>query len=81
MASEFAEKVRSLSIIGGGRTRDTRVREGRVHPETGVPYKITETDAGRTIEHATRDDRVDVVVTPQSVTVTRAQLKEQADGR
>jgi hypothetical protein len=81
MASEFAEKVRSLSFIGGGRTRDTRIREGRAHPETGVPYKITETDAGRTIEHATKDDRVDVVVTPQSVVVTRADLKEAADGR
>lgn len=78
--SEFADKVRSLSIIGGGRTRDTRVREGKAHPETGVPYKVTETDAGRTIEHATRDDRVDVVVTPASVVVTRDRRKEMPDG-
>jgi len=81
VSSEFADKVRSLGFLSGGRTRDTRIREGRAHPETGVPYKVTETDAGRTIEHATKDDRVDAVVTPQTLTVTRADLKEQADAR
>lgn len=79
--SEFADKVRSLGYLSRGRTRDTRVREGRAHPETGVPYKVTETDAGRTIEHATKDDRVDAVVTPTTVTVTRAELKGQANAR
>jgi hypothetical protein len=79
--SEFAEKVRSLSFIGGGRTRDTRIREGRAHPETGVPFKVTETEAGRTVEHATKDDRVDAFITPESVVVTRADLKGQTDGR
>lgn len=73
--SEFAEKVRSLGFLSRGRTRDTRVREGRHHPDTGVPYKITETDAGRIVEHATRDDRVDAVATPTSLTVTRADLR------
>jgi hypothetical protein len=77
--SEFADKVRSLGYLSGGRTRNTRIREGRHHPETGVAYKVTETDAGRTIEHNTKDDRVDVVVTPQTVVVTRDQLKGQAD--
>lgn len=79
--SEFADKVRSLGVLSGGRTRDTRIREGRSHPATGVPYKTTITEAGRVTEHATRDDRVDAVVTPTTVTVTRAQIREQADGR
>jgi hypothetical protein len=78
--SEFADKVRTLGVLSGGRTR-TRVVEGRQHPQTGVPFKTTITDAGRVTEHATRDDRVDAVATPMTVTVTRAQIKEQADGR
>ena len=77
--SEFADKVRSLGFISGGRTR-TQVVEGRTHPETGVPFKTTITEAGRVTEHATRDDRVDAVATPMTVTVTRAQLKEGTDG-
>lgn len=81
MASEFAEKVRSLGVLSGGRTRSARVVEGRAHPETGVPYKTTITEAGRTTEHATRNDRVDAVATPQSITVSRAQIREQADGQ
>jgi hypothetical protein len=70
--SEFAEKVRSLSITKGGRPRDTRVREGREHPETGVAYKTTITEVGRTTEHNTRDDRVDVLVTPRTVKDSRS---------
>ena len=78
--SEFADKVRSLGVISGGRTPDTRIVEGRRHPETGVPFKTTITEAGRVTEHATRDDRVDAVVTPATVTITRAQTKEGTDG-
>lgn len=78
--SEFADKVRSLGYLSRGRTR-TRITEGRAHPETGVPFKTTITEAGRVTEHATADDRVDAVATPASLTVTRAQIKEQADGR
>lgn len=78
--SEFADKVRSLGFLSGGRTR-TRVQEGRAHPETGVPYKTTTTEAGVTTEHATRDDRVDVVARPETVTITRAAIREQADAR
>lgn len=76
MVSEFAEKVRSLGYLSGGRTRSARVVEGRQHPETGVPYKTTITEAGHTTEHATRDDRVDAVATVQTVTVTSAQIRE-----
>lgn len=76
MASEFAEKVRSLGYLSGGRTRSARVREGRQHPETGVPYKTTITEAGRITEHNTKDDRVDAVATPQTLTVVREGRKE-----
>lgn len=71
-------KLRSLSI--GRRTR-TVVREGREHPETGRPWKATTTDAGTQVEHNTKDDRVDAYVRPETLTVTRAQIKELADGR
>lgn len=74
--SDFADKVRSLGFLSKGRTRSTRVVEGRQHPETGVAYKTTITEQGRTTEHNTRDDRVDAVVTPQTVTVVRQAPKE-----
>jgi hypothetical protein len=69
------EKLRSIGVISK-RSRPV-VRDGR--RADGVRVKVTETEAGRTVEHATKDDRVDAVVTPQTLTVTRAQLKEQAD--
>lgn len=73
--SEFADKVRSLGYLSRGRTRSAHVVEGRHHPETGVAFKTTITEAGRTTEHNTKNDRVDAVVTPQTVTVVR-QTKE-----
>ena len=71
-------KLRTLSFGSRGRTV---VREGREHPETGRPWKATSTEAGTTIEHNTKDDRVDVRVRPETLTVTVAELKEQAHGR
>jgi len=68
-------KLRSIGVISK-RSRPT-VRDAR--RSDGVRVKVTETEAGRTVEHATKDDRVDAIVTPQTLTVTRAQLKEQAD--
>lgn len=68
------EKLRSIGVISK-RSRPT-IREGR--RADGVRVKVTETEIGRTVEHATKDDRVDAVVTPQTLTVTRAQLEEQA---
>jgi hypothetical protein len=59
------EKLRSIGIISK-RTRPT-VTEGRAHPETGRPWKAVTTEAGTVTEHATRDDRVDALVTPQTV--------------
>lgn len=70
-------KLRTITV--GSRTRSV-VTEGRAHPETGRPWKRTTTEAGSITEHATRDDRVDAVARPETVTVTRAQIKEQANG-
>lgn len=70
--TDFAEKIRSIGFLRGGRTR-ARVSEGKQHPETGVPYKATTDEAGNTTtEHSTRDDRVDVQI--------RAQPFKQSDG-
>ena len=68
------DKFRSIGVIG--RRDRPVVTEGR--RADGVRVKVTSTEAGRTIEHATKDDRVDAIVTPSTVTATRAQLKEQA---
>lgn len=67
--SDFADKVRSVGYLRGGRTRP-RVREGRSHPDTGQPFKATTDELGATVtEHGTPDDRVDVHVTPQTLTM------------
>jgi hypothetical protein len=72
-----AEKLRSIAVIGR-RSRPV-IRDGR--RADGIRVKVTETEAGRTVEHATKDDRVDAYATPQTLTVTRADIKEQADAR
>jgi hypothetical protein len=69
------EKFRSIGIIGK-RSRPV-IRDAR-RPD-GIRVKVTETETGRTVEHATKDDRVDAYATPQTLTVTRAQIKEQAN--
>lgn len=61
-------KLRSLQVMG---TRRPRFVEGKAHPETGVAYKTTITDAGTTTEHNTKDDRVDATARPETVTVIR----------
>ncbi len=71
------DKLRSIAVIGR-RTR-TVVTDAR-RPD-GVRIKITTDEGGRTVEHNTPDDRVDAVVTPQTVTVTRAQMREQHDAQ
>lgn len=69
------DKFRSIGVISK-RTRPV-ITDGR--RADGVRTKVTETEAGRTVEHNTKDDRVDAYATPQTLTVTRAQIKEQAD--
>jgi hypothetical protein len=52
------DKMRSLGVLGHGRTRD-HVREGR--RRDGIRIKATTDQLGNTVtEHATKDDRVDV---------------------
>lgn len=68
------EKLRSIGVISK-RSRPVITDARRAD---GVRVKITADETGRTIEHA-KDDRVDAIVTPQSLTVTRAELKEQRD--
>lgn len=61
-----AAKMRSIGYLGRGRTRP-HVREGREHPETGVPFKAVTDELNNTVtEHATKDDRVDVLVRPET---------------
>lgn len=68
--SEFADKVRSVGYLRAGRTRP-RVREGRSHPDSGVPFKATTDELGATVtEHNTADDRVDVQVQPGALRVS-----------
>jgi hypothetical protein len=69
------DKFRSIGVISK-RSRPV-IREGR--RADGVRVKVTADETGRTIEHATKDDRVDAVVTPQSVTLIRADSKETRD--
>lgn len=59
-------KMRSIGIISK-RTR-TRYREGKQHPETGVPWKArTDSDGNTVTEHANKDNRVDVQVQAETV--------------
>lgn len=67
--SEFREKALTLGVISK-RTRPV-VREGRQHPETGRPWKSVSDEAGTVTEHNTKNDRVDALVTPQTVTIKR----------
>ncbi len=68
-------KLRSIGVISR-RSRPV-VTEGR--RTDGVRVKVTADEAGRIVEHNTKDDRVDAFVTPATVTVSRAQIKEQRD--
>lgn len=69
------DKLRSVGHLKGGRSGN-RVREGR--RDDGIRVKATTDEAGNTTtEHATKDDRVDVVVRPNPVTVTAAINKEE----
>lgn len=69
MSNAYRDKLLSVGVISK-RTRPI-VREGREHPETGKAWKSVSTEAGTVTEHNTKDDRVDALVTPQTVTITR----------
>lgn len=66
MANAFTERMRSIGYLSRGRTRNAVV-EGREHPESGARFKATTDELGNTItEHATPDDRQDVLIRPQT---------------
>jgi hypothetical protein len=65
------DKFRSIGVISK-RSRPV-IREGR--RADGVRVKVTADETGKTVEHATKDDRVDAFVTPQTITL----IKEQRD--
>ena len=59
------EKMRSIGYLGKGRTRN-KVVEGR--REDGVRTKATTDELGNTVtEHASKDDRVDVMIRPKTI--------------
>lgn len=59
------EKLRSVGYLARGRTK-ARVRESK-RPD-GVRVKATTDELGNTVtEHATPDDRVDVMIRPETV--------------
>lgn len=73
----FAEKIKTLQFATG-RARDKRTREFR-DEQDGHRIKVTKDEAttrgNLTVEHATKDDRVDVKIRPD-VTVNRVSRDE-----
>jgi hypothetical protein len=71
VASEFQEKIRSIGHLSRGRTQ-SRIREGRSHPESGEPYKATQDELGHVVtEHGKAgsgvSDRQDVLIHAETV--------------
>jgi hypothetical protein len=69
MSNPYRDKLLGIGVISK-RTRPV-VREGREHPDSGKPWKSVTDEAGTVTEHNTKDDRVDALVTPQTVRLTR----------
>ncbi len=70
----FKDKIKTLQVIAGGRTRDTRSMESR-HPDG---YRLKTTTEGDPvngsvthIEHAV-GDRVDATVSPATLSLSMA---------
>lgn len=80
----FADKVRSLSFISGGRPSRPRVTEGRQHPETGRAWKRIEDEHTIVTEHNTAADRVDATAKVSTIHVNGEEMRsriEQARAR
>lgn len=59
MSNPYRDRLLTVGVLS--RRSGPQVHEGRAHPETGMPYKaVTDELGATTVEHATRDDRVDV---------------------
>lgn len=65
MADIDLEKMRTIGHLRGGRSGD-KVLEYR-DPDDGHRIKEVKNELGSKIEHNTKDDRVDAVITPQTV--------------
>lgn len=66
--SAYRDKLASIGYLRRGRTRP-RIREGRA--QDGHRIKATTDEGGNTTtEHATKDDRVDVAIRPETVRTT-----------
>lgn len=49
--SEFSEKLKTIGVLRGGRSRD-KVQSGREHPDSGKPFRAVTDQAGNTVtEH------------------------------
>lgn len=49
---EWRERMRSIGVLTRGRTR-VKVTEGRMHPESGLPFKSVTDPANNTVtEHS-----------------------------
>ena len=63
--AEFRARMRSIGYLGHGRTRN-RIREYK--RDDGIRVKETTDEFGNTVtQHATKDDRQDVMIRPKVV--------------
>lgn len=78
MSNPYRDKLLGIGVIS--RRSRPLVSEGREHPESGAAWKSTTDEAGTVTEHNVKGDRVDVLVTPQTVRMPEtmaAQLQER----
>ncbi len=76
MSNPYRDKLLGIGYLSKGRTGN-RVREGREHPETGVPWKATTNELGHTVTEHAKGDRQDVLIRPQTI---RAHIEELRRG-
>ncbi|BAL87306.1 hypothetical protein AMIS_20860 [Actinoplanes missouriensis 431] len=69
MSNPYRDRLLGIGIIS--RRSGSTVREGRQHPETGVPWKATTDEAGTTTTEHAKGDRVDATVRPATVRAVR----------
>lgn len=67
MSNAFRDKLLTIGVIGK-RTKPV-YDSGRVHPESGLPWKSTKTELGTVTEHGAQgsgvSERQDVNITPK----------------
>lgn len=66
--SELRDKLLTVGVLSGGRTRDV-VKDGR--RDDGVRTKTVTNEAGTTVEHAVPGDRLDAYPRVQTVHAIR----------